>query len=148
EKATQTESGADSSLTWANLGDAYRWTPDNEERARESYGRALRLLAPKLEAAPSDWTLVSRRALYLAKSGECADALAAVEELPTEAAAAARYRAAVALEACGRREGALAALEAALGAGYPFSEAESNPELLELRRDLRFDRLASRFKEG
>lgn len=145
EKAVNTGSGADVYVLWANLGDAYRWTPDNQEKAEASYARALQVMAPKLEAKPEDETLRSRHILYLAKKGDCDAALQAMRKLGSPASASARYRQAVAQEVCGRRDPALASLESALAAGFAASEVRADPELRALRRDVRFLPLISRF---
>ncbi len=144
EKAAETDAGANDYLLWGNLGDAYRWTPDNELRAREAFMRAIQLLRKRLAAAPKDVTLRTRMAVYLAKRGDCDQALAdvaAVADMPSDAAVA-WSRVAVANEICGQRDAALAALAKALQAGYPITEVESDPELLKLRQDVRYHRLA------
>jgi len=146
ERALELPEGANSYLPWANLGDACRFLPKGGSRAREAYARALQLLAGPLRAAPRDVTLLSRRALYLAKRGDCGSALAGAEEIEglAQKDAAARFRLLVANEVCGRREPALAVLERALHDGIPLAELQSDPELLALRSDVRYHRLLAR----
>jgi serine/threonine-protein kinase len=135
------ELGANHYLNWANLGDGYRWT-GQPERAAEAFARALQLLAPELAKAPGDSTLQSRRALYLAKRGDTAEALAelaALGPLPATDPSLA-YRALVVYELAGSRDRALGALATALGAGHPLAEIRTDPELFELRRDPRYHR--------
>jgi serine/threonine-protein kinase len=139
--------GANQYLHWANLADACRWT-ERPEQAAEAYRRAVQLLRLELEAAPDNLKLRSRLALFLAKQGDTEGALAELGRLPADGTETpdAAYRRAVVLEIAGRREAALGALEAALAAGYPAEEARRDPELLELRRDPRYHRLAARWE--
>jgi eukaryotic-like serine/threonine-protein kinase len=146
EQALELPGGANSYLLWGNLGDACRFLPEGGARALEAYTRALQLLADPLRAAPRDVTLLSRRALYLAKRRDCGPALAAGGEIDRLAQkdAAARFRLVVTNEVCGRREPALSALEKALHSGFPLAEAQRDPELLALRSDVRYHRLLVR----
>jgi len=139
--------GANDYLIWANLGDAYRWTPDNEDKAREAYQRALQLLEPELGRNPDDPTLRSRHALYLAKSGAGAGALAdlALIDWRTSDDLNLLYRIIPAYEIAGDRDTALEVLEAALEAGLPISFITDEPELTDLRTDPRYHRIAARF---
>jgi serine/threonine protein kinase/tetratricopeptide (TPR) repeat protein len=146
EQALELPGGANNYLLWANLGDACRFLPEEGARAREAYSRALQLLADPLHAAPRDATLLSRRAVYLAKRGDCGPALGAGGEIERLAQkdTDALGRLVVADEICGRREAALAVLERALHNGFPLSEAQRDPELLALRGDVRYHRLLVR----
>jgi tetratricopeptide (TPR) repeat protein len=146
EQALELPGGANDYLFWGNLGDACRFLPEGSARAREAYSRALQLLADRLRATPQDATLLSRRALYLAKRGDCKPALAGSGEIERLAQkdAAGQYRLVVADEVCGRREPALAMLEKALHNGYSLAEAQRDPELLALRGDVRYHRLLVR----
>ncbi|MEM7353112.1 MAG: hypothetical protein AAF657_20125, partial [Acidobacteriota bacterium] len=150
EKAVETGAGANAHLLWANLGDAYRWTPDNQQRAREAFLRAIQLLDPKLDATPEDLTLRTRRALYLAKRGDCEQARDRIDALKhaSDNDAGAWYRLAVANEVCSQREAALVALERALQAGYAITDVKADPELLELRQDIRYHPLMQQQSEG
>lgn len=146
EQALELPGGANDYLFWGNLGDACRFLPEGGARAREAYSRALQLLADRLRATPQDATLLSRRALYLAKRGDCKPALAASGEIERLARkdGAGQYRIVVADEVCGRREPALAMLEKALHNGYSLAEVQRDPELLALRGDVRYHRLLVR----
>ncbi|MEA2605037.1 MAG: eukaryotic-like serine/threonine-protein kinase [Acidobacteriota bacterium] len=146
EQALELPGGANSYLLWGNLGDASRFLPEGGPRARDAYSRALQLLADPLRAAPRDSTLLSRRAVYLAKRGDCGPALAAGGEIERLAQkdATAQFRLVVTDEVCGRRDAALAVLERALHNGFPLSEVQRDPELLALRGDVRYHRLLVR----
>ncbi len=142
KKAMET-GGSNNFLMWGNLGDAYRWTPDNETHAQEAFLRAVQLLQERLDATPEDVALRTRLALNLAKLGNCEQVAAEVTSLGELPAAEARswYRLAVANEICDKRDKALSALGMALQAGFSTKEARIDPELLELRQDVRYHRL-------
>lgn len=147
EKAIET-GGGNYYYSWGNLGDAYRWTPDNEERAREAYRRALQLLDQELAILPDDPTLRTRRALYHAKIDACDwDPVKSrkTEEL-SQGDASAWFRLATAHEICGRRDAALTALGKALRAGYPPGAIAGDIELRQLRQDARYHRLVMDFE--
>lgn len=140
---------ANSDLLWANLGDAYRRLPGRKEEAAEAYLRAIQLLESIAVENPDDPNLRSRLALYRARRGDCPRALEAIEHLAPlgDQVAQTIYRSALALELCDRRDEALRALEQALNGGYSFSEVRQEPDLLGLREDVRFHRLALRFTD-
>ena len=136
--------GPNDYLKWANLADARRWIPGREQAARDAYRRALQLLRPMLTNAPDDPTLLTRMGLYAAHLGDEPNAM-----IWTERGAAAapanpdvRFRAALANELAGRRDTALRHLARAISLGYPASSIESEPELVALRRDARYQTLA------
>jgi eukaryotic-like serine/threonine-protein kinase len=143
EKALEMPGGANSYLQWANLGDACRWTPGKEERAREAYLRGIQLIREELGANPSDVTLRSRMALYLAKRGDRNKALAELTKLEKTAGKEINtwLRMIVAYEAAGARDEALAALGHALGEGLSIERVKREPELLALRADRRYHEL-------
>jgi serine/threonine-protein kinase len=141
EKAVQL--GANNHVVWANLGDAYRWTPGNQEKARKAFATALHLLGDEIRTHPDDATLQSRRALYLAKQGEARNALAAADALMTgkEKNPNNLYRLALAFELAGSRAKSLDALAQAIRNGYSKEEVNTDPELASVRRDVQFQRL-------
>lgn len=145
ERALETPGGANSYLFWGNLGDAYRWIPE-EKKAREAYLRAIQILREEMRPSAKDPIKRSRLALYLAKSGAKEEALreCAVVESLTQLDANTWFRLAVAYEAAGHREKALAALDRALPAGLPRQEIQRDPELLRLREDIRYHKLMTR----
>ncbi|MEM1204486.1 MAG: protein kinase [Acidobacteriota bacterium] len=142
-------SGANDHRMWANLADAYRWTPGFEAQAGESYRRAIQLVESKLDATPGDVDLGSRRSLYLAKAGDCGSALAAAETLPSPEAtdSAVFFRLATAFEVCGLRDRALLRLADALQGGYSLEDLRRDPELLGLRGDPRYHQLVAGYED-
>lgn len=128
---------------WGNLADAYRWTPDSAEKARLAYRRAIELTREALAVNRRDTEALSALALYLAKSGDAAAALAAARKAESAAPKdpAVLFDAAIVSEIAGRREDALKYLERALRAGYSKDEIQRDPELKRLRADARYSRL-------
>jgi serine/threonine-protein kinase len=130
-------------LFWANLGDAYRWIPGAKTQAEESFARAIDLLRERLDAAPRDSSLRAALAEYLAKAGErdaAVEELAALDGLP-EKSADDWFAILKAAEIAGERQRALEAAAEVLARGYSPDEIQSEPELLELRSDVRYHRL-------
>jgi tetratricopeptide (TPR) repeat protein len=129
-------------LLWANLADAQRWVPALTQASKQSYLRAISLLQPMLLRMPNDVTLNSRMALYQAYAGEKKAALANVQHALNLAPQVAdvQFRAALTHELIGDRSAALAALSQASKLGYPLNLIESAPDLLNLRRDARYQK--------
>lgn len=128
---------------WGNLGDAYRWTPDFRRRAPAAYARAIQLAAQQPNINPNDGGLHSTLALYRAKLGDASKALGEIAEARRLAPMNSRvlFKAALVYEITGKREQALNALDLALQGGYSRDEVRSEPELAELRKDPRYQRL-------
>ncbi|MBB5610082.1 MULTISPECIES: serine/threonine-protein kinase [unclassified Janthinobacterium] len=127
-------------LLWANLADAQRWVPAQIKLSRKSYSRAIELLSPMLARMPNDITMNSRMALYQAYVGEKKQALNIVKHAVNLApqAAEVQFRAALTYELINNRSEALNALIRASKLGYPLNLIESAPDLLNLRRDARY----------
>ena len=135
-------------LMWGNAADAYRWVPGNRPREAESYRRAIQLIEEQLAKDPTHAQNRSRLAIYLAKSGNKTRALAELGRVLTPDVRDVNtiYRGAVTYELCGSREAALRTLETALQRGYPLDEVRRDPELSNLRNDVRYHRLTARFQ--
>jgi serine/threonine-protein kinase len=133
-------------LHWGNLADAYRQLPDAADKAREHYDHAIELIDAELVRSPRDPTLRSRRALYLAKRGDCRGADAGLASLigAGNSPPYAVFRMAVTLELCGHRQRAIAMLERALASGFSLAEIGNDPELRALRADPTYGRLIHR----
>jgi serine/threonine-protein kinase len=130
-------------LYWANLADAYRWSPGHKAKAGETYGRAIQMVRDEIAKKPDDPDLQSRLALYLAKAGDKAAAVDVLRRVEQAGAtqAAMLFRIGVAYEVCGIRDKALTAVERAMKAGYAEKEIRGEPELLNLRNDFRFHKI-------
>ena len=138
EKAVQL--GANGFDNWGNLGDAYRWTPGNEAKAKQAYQTAIRLVREEIAKHPTQLDLRADLAMYLAKSG---DKQAAIEEMkPLEQTdikdPAILYVFSLVYELCGNRDKAIASLAASVKAGQSLADIRNEPELVHLRSDPRY----------
>ncbi|OEZ83062.1 serine/threonine-protein kinase PknA [Janthinobacterium sp. HH104] len=140
---SETKGSPNMYMLWANLADAQRWIPAQIQASKQSYLRAITLLRPILQRMPNDGTVNSRMALYLAYVGEKQAALASMRQALNLAPRAAdvQFRAALTHELIGNRSDALASLLQASKLGYPLNLIESAPDLLNLRRDARYQQL-------
>jgi serine/threonine protein kinase/tetratricopeptide (TPR) repeat protein len=122
-------------VLWGNLADAYRWTPEEKDRAPKTYARAIELAEQAREVNPRDNDAIESLALYYAKSGATEKA----RQLIGQALAAAPQnvdvlgKAVEVYAAVGDRQKALQYLKSAVHAGYSRKEIEANPELTSLR---------------
>ncbi len=138
EKTVQLESNNPDN--WGNLGDAYRWTPGNEAKAKQSYQTAVRLVREEIAKHPDQLELRADLAMYLAKSGEKE---AALQELKVVEQANTKdptilYLSALVYELSGDRTKAINALAASVKAGESLTDIKSEPELVHLRSDPRY----------
>lgn len=132
---------------WGNLGDAYRWTPARKSEAADAYARAIDLARGAAKASPDDLDVRSSLAVYLAKSGrleECREELHRITTSKRPTSAAVRFKTALAFELSGARDSALTWMQQAIEAGYPVRELQFEPDLAEMRRDVRYHRLLTR----
>ncbi|PYQ58152.1 MAG: hypothetical protein DMF58_16245 [Acidobacteria bacterium] len=101
---------------WANLGDAYRWTPGQQTKAPAAFQRAIRLAREAIAVNPNDAAARSTVATCLAKSGSIAAAnselMLALKADPTSSGVL--YQAAVIANIRGDRDSALAWLSRAI----------------------------------
>jgi len=130
-------------LRWANLADTLRWIPGRERESQQAYRYAAALLKPLLARTPDDATMASRMGLYAAKLGDkdTASLLSRQAVMSKPANSVIRFRAAVAYEITGQRDAALVELTSAQQMGYPTKLIGTEPDLLALRSDPRFDLL-------
>lgn len=135
--------GANQYVFWGNLGDAYRWAPGQAAKAKSAYENAIRLAHEALAATPDDADLKSSLALYLVKNGNRQAALIQIREVDSmaEKPPSVLFNSAVVYELSGERAQALAALSAALKAGYSLNEVKQEPELVGLRSDAHYQLL-------
>lgn len=119
-----------------NLGDAYRWTPGNSEKARQAYSKAVKLAEEVLKVNPRDAVALSSLGMYWAKMGEGAKAIEVAEKARQLARANTNilFNAAITFELAEKRSQALSALDAAVKGGYSLREIEHEPDLRELRK--------------
>jgi Flp pilus assembly protein TadD/TolB-like protein/predicted Ser/Thr protein kinase len=122
-----------------NLADALR-DSGQEEKARESYDRAVTLAREQLRVNPRDASAFSAVATGLARTGRVADARAPMlEALAIDSADANILSDAACVAAlAGRKEEALGLLRRALAAGYCRSTIARQPDFNSLRDDAEF----------
>jgi len=135
ESALQVKGNSADYLLWANLADAYRWTAGQEQKAKAAYERALAILLPRISSEKGRPFLVSRAALYYAKSGDNKAAkewLQQAKDLAPDNATV-LYRGAVTAELLGDKGQAIELLSQAITKGFPLAFIEADPELIDLR---------------
>ena len=138
EKAVQL--GSNGFDNWANLGDAYKWSPGNASKAKDAYQTAIRLVKEQIAKHPDQLDLQADLAMYLAKSG---DERTALQELkPVEQSHSndqtLLYNSALVYELAGDRGKALNALAGSVKAGKSLDDVKNEPELVHLRADPRY----------
>ena len=127
-------------VMWRNLGDSYDQIPSRLADARQAYAKALETATEQLKVNPKDPEVLSGIALYHAHLGEAAEA----DTFISRALAVAPhdsdtlFTSALVYEIIGNRQKALAAVSAAVAAGYSLEEVEKEPELRALRSDPRY----------
>jgi len=134
------ELGANHFDNWANLGDAYRWTPGNQDKAKQAYEQAIRLVREEISKHPDQIELKADLAMYLAKHG---DKKAALNELePVERSHShdpnVLYLTAIVYEICGNRDLALTSLASSVKVGQSLEDIKNEPEFVSLRADPRY----------
>jgi tetratricopeptide (TPR) repeat protein len=119
-----------------NLGDACRWMPGEQERARRAYERAIELCDEAIRINPADSRAHVTRASALAKLGREREArasiLRALEIEPQHASNV--YEAATIANIGGSEDDALARIEQALRLGYNPDDMLRDPELANLKK--------------
>ena len=122
-------------LYWANLGDAYRWTPELASRAPEAYEKAAGLAERELALNPDNATAHATLAICDAKLGRKDPARRHVERaLQIEPANPDHLLyAAIISEIGGGSDEAIEWIRKAVKAGAGASQIEREPELKSLR---------------
>jgi eukaryotic-like serine/threonine-protein kinase len=133
-----------------NLADAYRWAPELAGKAPAMYRQAIENADRALITNQNDAYALSCRALYWANLGNQKKAMEDIQKARSIAPTVARYAFQLAvIEEIGRHRGqALQALAEAMRAGYPIDDITRTPELADLRRDLRFQKLTQLQKQN
>jgi len=132
--------GSKDYVVWANLGDAYRWTPGEEHKAAQAYRTAMRLAGQALQVNALDAGALMTVALCRVKLGEVAQAVAALKKALATARADSNllFNAAIVYELANKRASAIKYLGMAIRAGYALNEVAAEPELRALRLDPRY----------
>jgi serine/threonine-protein kinase len=140
------ELGVNNYTVWGNLADTYRYTPGYQEKAKETYQKAIQLAQKELEINPKDGLVLSRLARYYAASGNNEKALVEISKarkFAPENVEVLQVSIRV-YELANHREQALQALEVYLKRGGSMEEIRKDPDLSELRKDQRYQQLVKR----
>ncbi|UCG50723.1 MAG: tetratricopeptide repeat protein [Candidatus Latescibacterota bacterium] len=138
-----TQLGVEDPIIWGNLADAYRYSSANDDKAVETYRRAIRLCEAQLEVNPNSATQLALQALFYAKTGDIEKALELIRkalDLQPDDWMILIWKAII-LELSGDRDAALDALRDALEHGAPLEAIEDEPEFEDLRKDPRYKEL-------
>jgi tetratricopeptide (TPR) repeat protein/tRNA A-37 threonylcarbamoyl transferase component Bud32/TolB-like protein len=131
--------GANEEASWGNLGDAYRFLPGQETKARQAYETAVRLTRGKIVINPNDGILRNRIARYYALLGDRTKALeeiALAQKYSSDNADVLETSVQV-YELLGLRDKALESLRDLARRGS-LELIEINPDLAKLREDPRY----------
>lgn len=127
---------------WADLGDAYFWSGQQEKKAADAYARAIRLARSELEVNPRNAAAHGRMAICLARTRQPAAAAAEVSRAVALAPhdPSVLYDAAIVASASGRDAEALDWIGRAVSAGFGVLQIQSEPEFARLKKNPRFER--------
>jgi tetratricopeptide (TPR) repeat protein len=127
----------DAFLYWRNLGDAYRWAPGQEAKAREAFERSIALCREAIRVNPEDALAHASMGSALAKIGRDREARAAIlralELEPQEPSHV--YEAAVIANIARSEQDAIARLEQAIRLGFNADDIAGDPEFENLRKN-------------
>jgi tetratricopeptide (TPR) repeat protein len=134
---------------WGNLGDAVRMTAPGSAKMHDSYRRAIQLARGELAKRPNEPNIRSSLALYLVRDGQVKEALAEIDPVLAQSGIppSVLFKGSLVAELAGQRERSLRLLGQALGAGYQLREIGAEPDLVKLRADPDYHRLASRYEK-
>jgi serine/threonine protein kinase/tetratricopeptide (TPR) repeat protein len=130
-------------VIWGNLAECYRQLADLE-KARQAFEKAIRLGQEKLAVNPENPEVLSRLALYHAMSGRGPDAVREIQAARKRAPADVDVlvRTIRVYELAGRRDAAIQSVEELLDRSPSLKILESDPDLVNLRKDPRYLRIA------
>jgi tetratricopeptide (TPR) repeat protein len=130
---------------WRNLGDAYRWIPGQEAKARAAYTRAVELCESAIRVNSKDAQAHRTRAVALAKLGQTQGARAAIlRALEQESTRWSNvYEASVIANIAGDEDEAIARLEQAIRLGASVEDIRRDPEFANLKKTGRLEAIIS-----
>lgn len=134
-------------VIWGNLASAYYWAPGERDKAAETYRKAIVLTKERLKINPNDPDLIATMAGYYSMIGERSQSLKLIEQALEMAQENVQvmYRAATVYEQLGNRDKALHWIGKALENGYSLAEIEHQPDLEQLYKDERFQKLIQKY---
>ena len=143
EKATELQPGDDK--LWRNLGDAYHRVPEQASKSAAAYGTAIKLAQGRLALNPRSADALTALALYYAKTGDRANALANARRSNQVPLSSDMYlRLAETYEILGDRDQALKSVTTGIAKGLGPKQIEQDPDLEPLTRDPRYRQLLSK----
>lgn len=139
--------GADSRL-WGNLADTYRFIPGQNQKATETYQKAIQMVESDLAVNPLNAENRASLAVYYIGLAEKKRALTEIEKAfqlsPKNVNVL--FMSSLVYELAGDRARALQALEEAFKGGYSIPEIRRHPDLAALRRDPLYTAFSSNLK--
>ena len=143
------ELNANSYLRWGNLADAVRMTAPGSEKMHQGYLRAIQLAEQELAKRPADPSVRSSLAVYLVRDGQPARALVELDRVlsHTKLPPQVLFNATLVAELANQRARSMTLLTQALGAGFGLREISAEPDLVKLRADPEYHKLASRYEK-
>jgi len=137
-------------LYWRNLGDAYRWIPGQQEKARVAFERAIQACDEAIRVNPNESRAYMSRASALAKLGKQREARASIlRALELEPQYAANvYEAAVIANIGGSEDDTVSRLDQALRLGYSPEDILRDPEFANLKKSGRLQGIIAEHRSG
>jgi len=134
-------------IIWGNLASAYYWAPGERDKAPETYRQAIALVKERLKINPNDPDLIAMMAGYYSMIDERPQSLQLIEQALEMAQENVQvmYRAGTVYEQLGDRDKALYWIDKSLENGYSLAEIEHQPDLRQLLKDARFQRLVKKY---
>jgi serine/threonine-protein kinase len=120
---------------WGNRGTVYRHLPGHDERARESFRKAIELATKTLEVLQGDFRAHANLAEYWAKLGDSRKALAEIDLIPASAREPYLDRIVLAYEFSGERRRAVETIRAIPAGNSALIALKNDPDLDSLWRD-------------
>ncbi|MCK4557965.1 MAG: tetratricopeptide repeat protein, partial [Candidatus Aminicenantes bacterium] len=129
-------------IIWGNLADAYRYTPEYSEKAKEAYESGIRLAKNRLAGSPDDGFTRSILARYHAVLGDHENAIAEISKARESAPNDVRVllKCVQVFELCNDRNKAFQALDEYIERGGSIDEVNIDSDLSGLHKDPRFQK--------
>jgi serine/threonine-protein kinase len=133
---------------WGNMADAARMVAPGAGKMHEGYRRAIQLAEERLAKA-EDPNVRSSVALYAIRDGQPQKALAELDKVLAQKGLrpGVLFKATLVAELANQRARALGLLRQALEAGYQLREISAEPDLVKLRADPEYHKLASHYEK-
>jgi len=132
---------------WGNLGHSYRWMGNRASDALQAYRKAIDLLQRDLKINENNKRARAMLAMYLSHIGENAQALVELKRATDSSTEDYLIKPSIVVyEQSGMRDEALAAAERA--SPSTLSDLEHSPELDELRKDPRYQKIVEKVRKS